>query len=60
MEGRLKDMLTSKAVLWDKDGTLLDTFGSWIDVERKLAKAMKFYLYTKKSALELRSTMEKE
>lgn len=33
-------MLTSKAVLWDKDGTLLDTFGSWIDVERKLAKAM--------------------
>lgn len=33
-------MLTSKAVLWDKDGTLLDTFGSWIDVERKLAEAM--------------------
>ncbi|AEJ18341.1 HAD family hydrolase [Gracilinema caldarium] len=33
-------MLASKAVLWDKDGTLLDTFGSWVAVERKLAKAI--------------------
>jgi phosphoglycolate phosphatase len=29
-----------RALLWDKDGTLLDTFAMWVELETKLARAL--------------------